>query len=97
MQVTTKSGSSSQSNITTGAGRAAQTGARKGAKKPDVKTRSRSTKTSVKAVISGAQRHQLISEAAYFKAEQRGFEVGNAVQDWLEAEAHIDAMYRIEG
>jgi hypothetical protein len=34
----------------------------------------------------------LIEEGAYLKAERRGFQGGNPVNDWLEAEAEIDAM-----
>jgi hypothetical protein len=41
-------------------------------------------------VMSG-QRQQMIAEAAYFKAERRGFEGGEAVRDWCEAEAEVDA------
>jgi Txe/YoeB family toxin of Txe-Axe toxin-antitoxin module len=33
----------------------------------------------------------MIAEAAYFKAERRGFDGGDAVRDWCEAEAEIDA------
>lgn len=33
--------------------------------------------------------HQYISEAAYFKAEKRGFVPGHELQDWLEAEKEI--------
>lgn len=34
-------------------------------------------------------RHQLISEAAYFRAQQRGFDGDRALDDWLEAEREI--------
>lgn len=40
------------------------------------------------------QRRQMIAEAAYFKAERRGFNGGDAVRDWCEAEAEIDARLR---
>ena len=33
--------------------------------------------------------HLYISEAAYYKAEKRGFEPGHEEQDWLEAEKEI--------
>lgn len=32
---------------------------------------------------------QLIAEAAYFRAEQRGFAPGNELGDWLDAEAEV--------
>jgi ABC-type transporter Mla subunit MlaD len=34
----------------------------------------------------------MIEEAAYFRAQQRGFEGGDPVADWLEAESEIDRM-----
>lgn len=33
-----------------------------------------------------------ISEAAYYKAEQRGFQPGNEMADWFEAEADVARM-----
>ncbi|MDA8327415.1 MAG: DUF2934 domain-containing protein [Betaproteobacteria bacterium] len=39
------------------------------------------------------QRHLMIAEAAYYRAEHRGFWCGNPVKDWLEAEDEIDAMW----
>jgi len=35
-------------------------------------------------------RLQMIAEAAYYRAEHRGFAAGEALQDWLEAEKDID-------
>lgn len=37
-------------------------------------------------------REQLIAEAAYYKAEQRGFQPGNEMADWFEAETNVDRM-----
>ena len=34
-------------------------------------------------------RHSMIAEAAYYRAERRGFGPGDCVRDWLEAEAEI--------
>jgi hypothetical protein len=39
-----------------------------------------------------ADRYTWIAEAAYFKAERRGFEPGQDWQDWFEAEREFDAM-----
>ena len=39
-----------------------------------------------------AERHQMIAQAAYFRAEQRGFAGGQEVEDWLAAEAEIDQL-----
>lgn len=33
-----------------------------------------------------------IAEIAYFKAEKRGFEPGHEAEDWLAAEAEVDAQ-----
>jgi hypothetical protein len=41
---------------------------------------------------SGADRQRRIAEAAYRRAERRGFAPGNDVQDWLEAEKEIDGQ-----
>jgi len=37
------------------------------------------------------ERQQLIAQAAYFIAERRGFSPGNEIEDWLQAEAEIEA------
>lgn len=44
--------------------------------------------------VTTGQRQQMIAEAAYFRAERRGFNGGDAVRDWCEAEAEIDARLR---
>jgi hypothetical protein len=41
---------------------------------------------------SGLDREGMIAEAAYYLAERRGFDGGDPVADWLEAEAEIDAI-----
>jgi hypothetical protein len=41
---------------------------------------------------SPEQRCQMIEQAAYFRAEKRGFQGGDAVADWLLAETQIDAL-----
>ena len=41
------------------------------------------------------RRAALIAEAAFFRAEKRGFAPGNDVQDWLAAEAEVDAKLLI--
>jgi len=38
------------------------------------------------------QRHEMISQAAYFIAEKRDFALGAADDDWLQAELEIDRM-----
>ena len=39
-------------------------------------------------------RQQLIAQAAYFIAERRGFAPGNELEDWLRAEAEIEACLK---
>ncbi len=45
-----------------------------------------------KPCSSQEERFQMISEAAYYKSEQRGFMVGDDLADWLAAESEIDAL-----
>jgi hypothetical protein len=41
--------------------------------------------------LTAEARWRLIAEAAYFKAQRRGFTGGDAKRDWAEAEEEIDA------
>jgi hypothetical protein len=49
---------------------------------------------SLQQKVTSSQRQQMIAEAAYFRAERRGFNGGDPVRDWCEAEAEIDARLR---
>ncbi len=40
----------------------------------------------------GIPREQMISGAAYSRAEQRGFAPGNEISDWLDAEGDVERM-----
>ncbi|TCV85389.1 DUF2934 domain-containing protein [Sulfurirhabdus autotrophica] len=73
------------------------------AKKPAAaKSSAATTKktTAAKAAVGGKkkiefspeQRYRMIAEAAYYRAEKRGFEGGNSAQDWIEAEAEITRL-----
>ncbi|MCK6371616.1 MAG: DUF2934 domain-containing protein [Gammaproteobacteria bacterium] len=42
--------------------------------------------------LAGEDRQRLIAEAAYFRAERRGFQPGCELEDWLAAEIEIDAL-----
>lgn len=44
------------------------------------------------ATVTPEERLSMISEAAYYKAEQRGFAPGNEAEDWAAAEREIDAF-----
>lgn len=41
------------------------------------------------APVDAETRHQMIAQAAYFRAEHRGFADGGEFDDWLEAEREI--------
>jgi hypothetical protein len=46
--------------------------------------------------VSPEQRYHMISTAAYFLAERRGFAGGYEMQDWISAEAEIDARLKTQ-
>jgi len=49
------------------------------------------------AIVMGAERQQMISEAAYYLAEQRDFSSGDELGDWLQAESQINASFTQKG
>lgn len=44
-----------------------------------------------------AERRRRIAVEAYYNAERRGFEEGREIDDWLEAERHVDTRASEEG
>lgn len=46
----------------------------------------------ITAEIEPELQHHMVEIAAYYRAEQRGFQNGNAMDDWLAAEAEIGAL-----
>mgnify|MGYP001577552955 CR=1 FL=1 len=44
--------------------------------------------------VTAEERHRMIAECAYHRAQRRGFAAGAEVQDWLEAEAEVDSRLR---
>lgn len=42
--------------------------------------------------VNADRQHHLIAEAAYFRAEQRGFRDGCPIEDWLQAEQEIHRL-----
>jgi Protein of unknown function (DUF2934) len=46
--------------------------------------------------VNAEGRRALIAETAYLRAERRGFLPGHDVDDWLAAEAEVDALLRVE-
>ncbi len=47
-----------------------------------------------KVTISDEDRRSMIAEAAYLRAERRNFVGGDPEQDWLEAEADVNASLK---
>lgn len=48
--------------------------------------------TPARAGVTSEARRALIAEAAYLRAERRGFIPGHETDDWLAAEAEVDAL-----
>ena len=48
------------------------------------------------AAIDSARRNEMISEAAYYRAQRRGFGWGYELDDWLGAQSQIDAELTVE-
>ena len=44
--------------------------------------------------VSADARRAMIAQAAYLRCERRGFTPGGEVEDWLAAEAEVDALLR---
>lgn len=42
------------------------------------------------SAVTPQARWQMIAEAAYFRAQKRGFAPGGEIEDWLEAETEVD-------
>jgi len=52
--------------------------------------------TRARVEISENARRGMIAEGAYLRAERRGFTPGFEVEDWLAAEAEVDALLEAE-
>jgi len=46
------------------------------------------------STVSEDIRRRMIEQSAYLRAERRGFSAGGEVEDWLLAEAEVDALLR---
>lgn len=57
--------------------------------KSTAKGNERQSKATKLVQVTSQQRHELIAEAAYLRAEQRGFQ-SDPTEDWLLAEQEID-------
>jgi len=47
--------------------------------------------------VTPEERYRMIEEAAYYRAEKRGFLGGDMAEDWSRAEAEIDQMLKAQG
>lgn len=61
-------------------------------KATDAKSRKDAPSSTGQIAANGEDRHGMIATAAYYRAERRAFNGGCETEDWLEAEAEIDAM-----
>jgi Protein of unknown function (DUF2934) len=52
----------------------------------------KSAATAADVAVSTETRQAMIAEAAYLRAEQRGFASGHEEEDWLLAERDVDAL-----
>ncbi|MEA3410620.1 MAG: DUF2934 domain-containing protein [Pseudomonadota bacterium] len=68
---------------------------RKSATVPQPGVRKNAGKAAVASSSSGeidfSERRMMIAEAAYYRAEHRGFEPGNELEDWLGAESELES------
>jgi hypothetical protein len=61
---------------------------------PTIKPAAGSGATTAAIRVSESTRRAMIEQAAYLRAERRGFAPGSEVEDWLAAEAEVDALLR---
>jgi hypothetical protein len=47
-------------------------------------------------LVNPELRRDIIAQAAYFRAQRREFEPGHELEDWLAAEAEVDAALTLE-
>jgi len=52
-------------------------------------------KSGPRGPVSADDRRALIAEAAYLRAERRGFVPGHETEDWLAAEVEVDGLLQI--
>jgi hypothetical protein len=60
------------------------------AKAPKSRAKTQSTFSgNARADLSPDEVRKLVSEAAYYRAKQRGFTPGHEIEDWVQAEAEV--------
>ncbi|QDX82340.1 hypothetical protein B9N43_14480 [Denitratisoma sp. DHT3] len=63
-------------------------------KAPEKTTAARKSPRRKAPALSTEQRQQYVEVAAYYIAEQRGFDGSKALEDWLQAEIEVDHLLR---
>jgi len=61
------------------------------------RTRKLLAETPARVRVTPEARRALIAESAYLRAERRGFAPGRETEDWLAAEAEVDALLKEGG
>lgn len=75
-------------------GLSAGRGVRRGTTAKGQRTPERPPQRTGGGLAANEERWRLIAEAAYYRAQARGFVPGQEIEDWLQAEAEIDRMLR---
>jgi hypothetical protein len=60
------------------------------------RTRKSAAAAPARVQVTPEARRALIAQSAYLRAERRGFAPGREVEDWLAAEAEVEALLRVE-
>jgi hypothetical protein len=68
--------------------------ARTRAKAPTTRVRKPAAKAPAHVAISEDVRRGMIAEGAYLRAERRGFAPGHEEEDWIAAEAEVNALLK---
>ena len=73
----------------------APTPSTRSARKSTTSKPTRKPRASAAPMIDPEHRRALIAEAAYFRAERRGFAPGHEAEDWLAAEIEVDTALTV--
>lgn len=83
-----------QGNEVISSGLSAGHGARRGTTAKGQRAPMRPERGGGSGPASNEERARLIAEAAYYREQACGFAPGQKLEDWLQAEAQIDRMFR---
>ena len=70
----------------------APTGRAKRSRSTNRQPKAKPTTPTAPRTVSAAERHAMIAETAYLRAEARGFNGGDPLTDWLASEREVDAL-----